>query len=54
MIFDPETRFRGIVVAIKETNRKNGMNITPETTIPAWYVDRMDKNMAVKALLACE
>ena len=50
----PETRFRGNVVAIKSANRKNGLNITPNTPIPAWYGDRMDQNMAVEALLQSE
>ena len=50
----PETRFRGNVLVLKAWNKSRGLNITPETLIPAWYGDRMDKNMAVEALLQME
>jgi hypothetical protein len=41
-------------VAIKTANRENGLVITPETSIPEWYGDRMDPEMAVDMLLVCE
>ena len=50
----PETCFRGNVVAIKTANRENGLDITPETSIPEWYGDRMDPEMAVDMLMVCE
>ena len=50
----PDTRFRRNVVTIKSVNRKNGLSITPKTPIPAWYGERMDKQMAVEALLKLE
>jgi hypothetical protein len=50
----PDTRFRGNVVAFKSANRKNGLNITPKTPIPAWYGERMNKQMAIEALLKLE
>lgn len=50
----PDKHFRGNVVAIKLANRENGLDITPTTAIPEWYGDRMDHEMAVDMLLACE
>jgi hypothetical protein len=50
----PDTRFRGNVVAIEIANRENGLDITPETSIPEWYGDRMDPEMAVDMLMVCE
>ena len=50
----PNTRFRGNVVAIETANRKNGLDITPVTSVPEWYGDRMDPVMAVDMLLVCE
>jgi predicted restriction endonuclease len=47
----PDTRFRGNVVAITAANRQNGLGITAKTPVPAWYGERMDKQMAVEALL---
>ncbi len=49
-----DTRFRGNVVAIKIANRENGLDITPKTSIPEWYGDRMDPEMAVDMLMVCE
>jgi hypothetical protein len=50
----PDTHSRGNVVAIKSGNRKNGLKITPGTSIPEWYGDQMDHGMAVDMLLECE
>ncbi len=47
----PESRSRGNVLVLKTANRNNGLNIKPETPIPAWYGDRIDKQMAVDALM---
>ena len=32
--YGPDTRFRGNVLAIKTANAKNGLDITPKTSIP--------------------
>jgi len=50
----PDTRFRGNAVALKRVNLKNGLKITPKTSIPQWYGDKMDHAMAVDMLLANE
>jgi hypothetical protein len=50
----PDTRSRGNVVSIKMRNRKNGLKITPDTSIPEWYGDPMDHGIAVDMLLECE
>jgi len=50
----PHTRFRGNVVSIKSMNRKCGLKVTPETSVPEWYGDRMDSDTAVDMLLDCE
>jgi len=50
----PDTRFRGNVVALRRVNIKNGLKITPRTSIPEWYGDKMDHEMAVDMLLASE
>jgi len=49
-----EMRSRGNVVAIRSLNRKNGLKITPNTSIPEWYGDQMDHGMAVDMLLQFE
>jgi len=51
---EPDTRFRGNVVSITSMNRKNGLNITPNTTIPKWHGEQMDHGTAVDMLLDCE
>jgi len=40
--------------ALKRVNLKNGLKITPKTSIPQWYGDKMDHAMAVDMLLANE
>jgi len=50
----PERRSRGNVFAIMSNNQKNGLKITPETSIPQWYGDKMDHGVAVDMLLECE
>ena len=50
----PDTRFNGNVVSIKSMNRKRGLNITPETSIPEWHGEQMDHGTAVDMLLDCE
>ncbi|NNE06189.1 MAG: DUF222 domain-containing protein [Xanthomonadales bacterium] len=49
-----ETRFRGNVFAIHAVNQKSGLGITPKTPVPSWLGEKMDPDMAVDALLACE
>ena len=50
----PDTRFRGNVFALKLQNRKNGLEIDPDTPIPRWYGESMDYGMAVEGLLVLE
>jgi len=50
----PETRFRGNVFALKLANRRNGLEIGPQTPIPLWQGERMDDGMAVEGLLQSE
>jgi 5-methylcytosine-specific restriction endonuclease McrA len=65
----PDTRFRGKevrpgypgreaglghVVSIKLKNRRNGLKITPNTSIPNWHGEQMDIGVAVDMLLECE
>jgi hypothetical protein len=50
----PDRRSRGNVFAITSANRKNGLKITPETSVPQWYGDKMDNGVAVDMLLQCE
>lgn len=50
----PDTRSRGNVVSIKSMNRKKGLIITPETSVPDWQGDQMDHGTAVDMLLDCE
>jgi len=49
-----ETRFRGNVFALKLQNRRSGLEIDAETTIPLWEGERMDEGMAVEGLLQLE
>jgi hypothetical protein len=46
-----ERRSRGNVFAIMSGNQRNGLEITPETAIPHWHGERMDKNTAVEMLM---
>jgi len=50
----PGSCSRGNVIEIKSRNRKNGLEITSETSIPQWYGDKMDHGAAVDMLLWCE
>ena len=50
----PDTRFRGNVVSIKIKNRRNGLKVTPKTSIPDWHGEQMDNAVAVDMLLECE
>ena len=49
-----KTRFRGNVIELISRNRKYGLEIGPETTIPLWEGERMDDAMAVEGLLQLE
>ena len=49
----PQKRSRGNVFALINHNDKAGLDITPETTIPDWYGDRMDDDLAVSGMLQC-
>ena len=42
---------RGNVFTLRHENRKAGLDITPETTIPLWEGEIMDDGMAVEGLL---
>ena len=46
-----ERRSRGNVFAILSGNQKNGLRITPETSIPRWHGERMDHSTAVEMLM---
>ena len=50
----PDTRFRGYVVALRTKNEEKGLNITPRTSVPKWYGDKMDHQMAVISLIQNE
>jgi hypothetical protein len=50
----PDGNSRGNFLNVKEMNRENGIEITSETSIPMWWGDRMDHQMAVQAVLQCE
>jgi hypothetical protein len=50
----PDTRFRGNVVALSNRNTTEGLNITPETSVPIWYGNSMDESLAVAGLLDLE
>jgi len=49
-----DRRSRGNVVHICETNRRNGLAITPQTAVPQWNGERMDAELAVLALIQRE
>jgi len=49
-----ETRSRGNVFVLKLQNRKRGLALGAETTIPLWEGERMDDGMAVEGLLQFE
>ena len=49
-----DLRSRGNVARLKWNNRKIGLELTPQTSIPQWYGDKMDHGMAVDMLLECE
>jgi hypothetical protein len=50
----PEKRFRGNVFALKLENRRNGLEIGPDTPIPLWNGESMNYGMAVEVLLEME
>jgi len=50
----PDGRSRGNFLKVQAMNRENGKEITSETSIPMWWGDRMDHQMAVQAILQCE
>jgi len=50
----PDSRSRGNVFAITSGNHMNGLNITPETSVPEWHGEQMDDGVAVDMLLQCE
>jgi len=50
----PERRLRGNVFALKRENRRNGLDIGPETVIPLWEGEQMDYGMAVEGLLVLD
>ncbi|MFT5770529.1 MAG: hypothetical protein ACI9H8_002518, partial [Lysobacterales bacterium] len=50
----PETRFRGNVSTLTAENVISGLQIDSKTTIPKWYGERMDDQMAVEGLIQRE
>ena len=50
----PDGRSRGNFLKVQAMNRENGIEITPNTSIPLWYGEQMDNQMAVQAVLQCE
>ena len=50
----PDGNSRGNFLNVKAKNRENGIEITSQTSIPQWWGDRMDHQMAVQAVLQCE
>ena len=50
----PQTRSRGNVFSIFATHRQAGLDITPNTPVPAWFGERMDDSMAVEGLIQLE
>ena len=49
-----EIEDRGHVFALMSGIQKNGLEITPETSIPQWHGEQMDDWVAVDMLLQCE
>ncbi|PKL96079.1 MAG: hypothetical protein CVV18_03035 [Gammaproteobacteria bacterium HGW-Gammaproteobacteria-8] len=49
-----EKRFRGNVFTLRHENRKAGLDINPDTTIPLWEGEKMDYDMAIEAMLWME
>ena len=49
-----QTRFRGNVLQLMTDHAEAGIEITPETPIPAWTGERMDDDLAVMGLLQRE
>jgi hypothetical protein len=47
-------RSRGNVDHICEANRRNGLAITPQTSVPLWGGERMDSQLAILALIQRE
>jgi hypothetical protein len=50
----PETRCRGNVFALFSAHEQLGIHITPDTTIPDWYGEKMDDELAVLGMLQLE
>ena len=46
-----EKSFRGNVAALRQQNRRAGLDITPDTPIPLWEGENMDTSMAIDGLL---
>ncbi|MFU8833379.1 MAG: HNH endonuclease, partial [Wenzhouxiangella sp.] len=46
-----QTRYRGNVFALINTNRRHGINVTAETCIPNWQGEQMDDDLVVGKLL---
>ena len=49
-----QKRSRGNVFALQAQNQKSGLIITPETPVPTWAGEKMDRDMAVEGLVGCE
>ena len=46
-----EKSFRGNVFTLRQQNRRAGLDITPDTSIPLWEGEIMDTSMAIEGLL---
>ena len=49
-----ETRSRGNVGKVIRSNLRNGLEITPKTSTPRWYGEKMDHELAVLSLVQKE
>ncbi len=49
-----DLRSRGNVARLRWNNREIGLELTPQTSIPQWYGDKMDHGVAVDMLMQCE
>jgi hypothetical protein len=50
----PETRCRGNVFSLFSAHAQSRIQITPDTTIPNWYGEKMGDELAVLGMLQLE
>jgi hypothetical protein len=51
MPFGPDTRFSGNVFELTSQNRRSGLLINSETTVPGWLGESMSVGMAVEGMI---